>query len=73
MFHAKTVDGRGVVIADFLLLGIEANALTDDGLVRFAGCAPYGEWHLESDDEGAFCVEVACACAEGVFAGELVC
>lgn len=38
----------------------------------FAGCAPYSEGHLESDDQSASCVEVARACAEGMFAGEFV-
>ena len=50
VFHAKAVNRRGVVIADFLLLGVEAHALSDDGLVRFAGRAPDRERHLEAYD-----------------------
>lgn len=40
--------------------------------MRFAGCAPYCEGHLESDDQRAGCAEVAGAGAEGMFASQLV-
>jgi hypothetical protein len=40
-------DGRAVVGADLLLLGVEAHALADDG-VRFAGVAPDCEGQFEA-------------------------
>ena len=50
VFHAKAVNRRGVVIADFLLLGVEAHPLADDGLVRFTRRTPDRERHLEAYD-----------------------
>lgn len=41
-----------MVIADFLLFGIEADTLADDGGFG-AGSAPDGEGHLEADGEDA--------------------
>ncbi len=52
MFHAKAEDRGRVVVPDLLLLGVEANALADDGWFR-AGGAPDGEGHLEADGEDA--------------------
>lgn len=41
-----------MVVADFLLFGIEADALADDG--GFWACrTPYGKGHLEADGEDA--------------------
>lgn len=39
-----------MVVADFLLLGVETHTLTDYDLLRFAVRAPYCEWHFEADD-----------------------
>ena len=72
VFHAEAIDRSGVVITDLLLLGIEPDALADNGLVWLACCAPYGERHFKTDDQGAGGVEVAGAGTEGVFTGELV-
>lgn len=75
--HAEAVDGGGVVVADFLFFGIEADALADDdGLVVVVGgacVAPHSKGHLEADGEDAFALEARGAGAEGVaFAGGLV-
>jgi hypothetical protein len=61
-----------MVVADFFLLRIEAHALSDYSLIWLAGCAPYREWHLESNDQCAGCVEVAGARAEWVLAGKFI-
>ncbi len=41
-----------MVVADFVLLGIEADALADDGGFWTCG-TPYGKGHLEADGENA--------------------
>ena len=52
MFHPETEYGRGMVIAHFLFLGVETDALTDDG--GFGACgAPDCKGHLEADGEDA--------------------
>lgn len=58
MFHPETEYRGGIVVADFLLLGVEANALPDYGLVGGAGCAPDCEGHFEADGWGGFCARV---------------
>lgn len=71
MAEAKAPDGRGVVAARALLLGVEAHALADDGgpgAVR----APDGEGHLEAHGEDAVGRELGGAVAERVFVVELV-
>lgn len=47
MLELECPDGRAVVVAELLLLGVEAHALADDG-VRFAGVAPDREGHFEA-------------------------
>lgn len=59
MLHTKAVDRCRKVVSDLFLLGIEADALTDDHGVGLAGGAPDGERHFETDREDA----------EGGFAG----
>ena len=50
MFHAEAEDGCRVIVANFLLLGVEADPLADDGGFG-AGRAPYGEGHLKAYSE----------------------
>lgn len=72
MLDAETPDGGGVVIAYFLLLGVEAHALPDDLFGR-AGRAPDGEGTFETHGKDSFGLEFAGAGAEGgAFAGGLV-
>jgi hypothetical protein len=52
MPHAKTPNGRAVVVANFVLYGIESYTLADYG-VRLTLRAPYSEWHLEAHSLGA--------------------
>lgn len=54
MFHPKTEYGRGIVVSDFLLFGVEAYALSNYGFVGGAGCAPDCEGHLEADGWDGF-------------------
>lgn len=61
-----------MVVPDLFLLRVKADALSDYSLVRLAGCAPYCEWHLESNDQGAGRVEVTGAGAERVLAGKFI-
>ena len=70
MLHPETEHRRRMVVADFLLLGIEAHALADDGRFRARG-APDGERHLEADGQDAL-GGFSRARAEGVFFGDLV-
>ncbi len=50
MLHAKTKDWGGMVVSNFLLLGIEADPLPNDS--RFGtGGAPDSEGHFEADGE----------------------
>ena len=70
MFHTEAVDRRGVVVADFLLLGIEPYTLAYDGGLRTGG-APNGEGHFEADSQDALAC-FACAGAESMFACKLV-
>ena len=72
MFDAKAVDRGGIVVPDFLLLGIEPDSLADDGFVRLARRTPDSERHFETDDQRAGCVEVACARTECMLACQLV-
>lgn len=46
MFHAKAEDGCGIIVADLLLFGIEANALRN---VTIAMETKNIEWHFEAD------------------------
>ncbi len=55
-----------MVVPDLLLLGVEANALADDGWF-WAGGAPDGEGHLEADGEDAL-ARLAGAVSEGMSA-----
>lgn len=55
-----------MVVAHFLLLGIEANALAYDGGLR-AGGAPDGKGHFETDGQNAL-ARLASTGAEGVLA-----
>lgn len=71
MSEAEAPDGRGVVVADALLLGVEAHALADDGGLG-AVRAPDGEGHFEAHREDAVGAEFGGAGAEGVFAVEFV-
>lgn len=71
MAETKAPDGRGVVVACALLLGVEAHALADDCGLR-AVRAPDGEGHLEAHGEDAMGGELGGAVAEGVFVVELV-
>ena len=64
MFHPKAKNGSGVVIADFLFLGVEANTLADDGRLR-ASTAPDGKGHFEADSQNAL-ARFAGASAEGM-------
>lgn len=59
-----------MIISNFLLLGVETNALADDSGFG-AGSAPDRERHLEADCEDAL-TGFACARAEGVLASEFV-
>lgn len=52
MFEAEAVDGRGVVVPDLALGGIESHALADNGGLR-AVVAPDCEGQLEANNEGA--------------------
>jgi len=72
MFHAEAVDRRREVVSDFLLLGVEPDALPDD--CGFGtGAAPYCERHLEAHGQDALGLELAGARAESVaFAAGLV-
>lgn len=54
MFHPETEYRGGIVIAYFLLLGIEAHALPNYSFVGGAGCAPDCEGHFEADGWGSF-------------------
>ena len=53
MFESKAKYRCAEVVADFLLLGIEADALANDRRVGTAGGAPYGEREFEADGEDA--------------------
>lgn len=59
-----------MVIAHFFLLGVEADALTDDSGFGTGG-APDWEGHFETNCEDAL-IGFACTGAEGMLAGELV-
>ena len=48
MFHPEAENGRAIVIPNFLFLGVESNALTDDGGLGASG-TPYGKGHFEAD------------------------
>lgn len=50
MFHPKAEDGGGKVIARFLLLGIKADTLADDGGLGACG-TPDRIGHFEADGE----------------------
>lgn len=50
MLHAETEYGRGMIIPNLLLLGVEPNTLTDNGRLG-AGSAPDSERHLEPNCE----------------------
>ena len=53
MFESEAKYWCAEVVADFLLLGIEADALADDGRVGTAGGTPYGKGEFEADGEDA--------------------
>ena len=53
MFECEAKYGCAEVVADFLLLGIEADALADNRRVRLTGGAPNGEGEFEADGEDA--------------------
>ena len=59
-----------MIVSNFLLLGVEANALANDSGFG-AGSAPDRKGHFEADCEDAL-TGFACTRAEGVLAGELV-
>lgn len=59
-----------MIISNFLLLGVEANALADDSGFG-ASSAPDRKGHFEADCENTL-TDFACTRAEGVLAGELV-
>ena len=65
MLESEAPDRRGVVVADLLLLGVEADALPDD-VLRLAGGAPEGEGALEAHGQDALGFEFSRARAEGV-------
>lgn len=58
-------------MADFFLLGVEADALADNGGLGARG-APYGEGHFEAHGEDAVRGESGGAPAEGVLLVEFV-
>lgn len=64
MLEPEAENGRAVVVADFLLLGVEAHALPDYGGFG-TGRAPDGEGHLETHGEDPL-RELVGAGAEGV-------
>ena len=59
-----------MVISLFFLLGVEANALANDGGFG-AGAAPDRKGHFEADCEDAL-TGFACTRAKGMLAGELI-
>ncbi len=70
MLHAEAENWRSMIISHFFLLGVEADALADDGGFG-AGGAPDREGHFEADSQYAL-TGFACTRAEGMLAGELV-
>ena len=71
MLHAEAENWRSMVIPDFFLLGVETDALADDGGFG-AGGAPDREGHFEANCQNAL-TDFACTRSEGMLAGELVC
>ena len=67
MLHAERPYRRAVVVADFLLFGVEAHALADDGGFGAVG-APDGKGHFEAHGEDAL-VGFAGSVAEGMSEG----
>ena len=59
-----------MIISNFLLLGVETNALADDSGFG-AGSAPDRKGHFEADCEDAL-TDFACTRAEGVLTSELI-
>lgn len=49
MFHAKTEDRCGIIVADLLLFSVEANTL---GNVAITVETEDAEWHFETDGLG---------------------
>ena len=70
MPHPERVNRGRIVVPDFLFLGIEADALPNDGGFG-AGRTPDWKGHFEADSEDSL-FDFVGASTESVFAGELV-